>query len=81
MTLLIESTGEFSQHDFGEIDVTLLDVSTRRIQSFASRLKYSRYIRVSVVEDQMVESLVRKLHTPSRAGDRRGRIFDLRAGR
>jgi hypothetical protein len=53
--------GEFSQHDFGEVDVTFLDGSTRRIHFFASRLKYSRFIRVSVVKDQAVESLVRNL--------------------
>jgi hypothetical protein len=53
--------GEFSQHDFGEVDVTFLDGSTRRIHFFASRLKYSRLIRVSVVQDQTVESLVRNL--------------------
>ena len=53
--------GEFSQHDFGEVDVTFLDGSTHRIQFFASRLKYSRFICVSVVKDQAVESLVRNL--------------------
>jgi hypothetical protein len=53
--------GEFSQHDFGEVDVAFLDGSTRRIHFFASRLKYSRLIRVSVVKDQTVESLVRNL--------------------
>jgi hypothetical protein len=53
--------GEFSQHDFGEVDVTFLDGSTHRIHFFASRLKYSRLICVSVVKDQAVESLVRNL--------------------
>ena len=53
--------GEFSQHDFGEVDVAFLDGSTRRIHFFASRLKYSRFIFVSVVKDQTVESLVRNL--------------------
>ena len=53
--------GEFSQHDFGEVDVAFLDGSSRRIHFFASRLKYSRWIRVSVVKDQTVESLVRNL--------------------
>jgi transposase len=53
--------GEFSQHDFGEVDVTFLDGSSRRFHFFASRLKYSRLIRVSVVKDQTVESLVRNL--------------------
>ena len=53
--------GEFSQHDFGEVEVAFLDGSSRRIHFFASRLKYSRLIRVSVVQDQTVESLVRNL--------------------
>lgn len=53
--------GEFSQHDFGEVDVAFLDGSIRRIHFFASRLKYSRFICVSVVKDQAVESLVRNL--------------------
>jgi len=51
--------GEFSQHDFGEVEVAFLDGSSHRIHFFASRLKYSRLIRVSVVKDQTVESLVR----------------------
>src|SRR5499433_793485 len=53
--------GEFSQHDFGEVDVEFLDGSARRIHFFASRLKYSRSIRVSLVKDETVESLVRNL--------------------
>ena len=51
--------GEFSQHDFGKVDVKFLDGSIKRVHFFASRLKYSRYIRVSLVEDEKVESLVR----------------------
>ena len=53
--------GEFSQHDFGQVEVEFIDGATRRIHFFASRLKYSRYIRVSVVQDETVESLVRNL--------------------
>lgn len=53
--------GEFSQHDFGQLEVEFVDGSRRRIHFFASRLKYSRYIRVSLVEDEAVESLVRNL--------------------
>ncbi|HEX2712785.1 MAG TPA: IS21 family transposase [Candidatus Acidoferrales bacterium] len=53
--------GEFSQHDFGQVDVEFLNGSTLRIHFFASRLKYSRYIRVSLVKDETVESLVRNL--------------------
>jgi transposase len=53
--------GEFSQHDFGQVDVEFLDGATRRMHFFASRLKYSRFIRVSLVKDETVESLVRNL--------------------
>ena len=53
--------GEFSQHDFGQIEVEFVDGSSRRIHFFASRLKYSRLIRVSLVPDEAVESLVRTL--------------------
>ncbi len=53
--------GEFSQHDFGQIEVEFLDGSACRIHFFASRLKYSRFIRVSVVKNENVESLVRHL--------------------
>jgi transposase len=51
--------GEFSQHDFGQVDVEYLDGSTKRIRFFASRLKYSRIVRVSLVPDETVETLVR----------------------
>jgi transposase len=53
--------GEFSQHDFGEVDVRFLDGSKQRVHFFASRLKYSRWTEVSLVEDETVESLVRAL--------------------
>jgi hypothetical protein len=53
--------GEFSQHDFGEVDVEFLSGMIRRIHFFASRLKYSRFIRVSLVKDETAESLVRNL--------------------
>ena len=53
--------GEFSQHDFGQVDVEFLGGAIRRIHFFASRLKYSRYLCVSVVKDEAVESLVRNL--------------------
>ena len=51
--------GEFSQHDFGEVDVEFLNGARERIHFFASRLKYSRWVRVSLVEDEKVETLVR----------------------
>jgi hypothetical protein len=51
--------GEFSQHDFGQVEVEFLNGASQRIHFFASRLKYSRLIRVSLVKDEAVESLVR----------------------
>ena len=53
--------GEFSQHDFGEVRVRFLDGTIKRIQFFASRLKYSRWVIVTLVDDQCVETLVRAL--------------------
>jgi transposase len=53
--------GEFSQHDFGEVEVEFLNGTRQRIHFFASRLKYSRYLRISLVKDEKVESLVRTL--------------------
>ncbi|HWY68781.1 MAG TPA: hypothetical protein VNX88_08960 [Terriglobales bacterium] len=53
--------GEFSQHDFGQVEVEFRDGTRERIHFFASRLKYSRLVRVSLVKDERVESLVRTL--------------------
>ncbi|HEY0725646.1 MAG TPA: IS21 family transposase [Pyrinomonadaceae bacterium] len=53
--------GEFSQHDFGQVQVNFLNGSCQQIHFFASRLKYSRFMRVSLVKDETVESLVRTL--------------------
>jgi transposase len=53
--------GEFSQHDFGQVDVRYLDGTEERIHFFASRLKYSRWVDVHVVADERVEALVRSL--------------------
>jgi transposase len=53
--------GEFSQHDFGQIEVQFLNGVRKRIHFFASRLKYSRFVRVTLVEDERVETLVRTL--------------------
>lgn len=53
--------GEFSQHDFGEVDVRFIDGTVSRVHFFASRLKYSRWVQVSLVENQRVEALVRAL--------------------
>lgn len=53
--------GEFTQHDFGEVLVRFLDGTTRRIHFFASRLKYSRWVEVSLVPNEQVETLARTL--------------------
>jgi len=53
--------GEFTQHDFGEVDVHFLDGKRRRVHFFASRLKYSRWVEVTIVPNQQTETLVRTL--------------------
>lgn len=53
--------GEFSQHDFGQVDVTYVDGRKQRVHFFASRLKYSRFAAVTLVADERVETLVRCL--------------------
>jgi IstB-like ATP binding protein len=75
--------GEFSQHDFGQVDVAFLDGSIRRIHFFASRLKYSRFIRVSVVKNKPLTEWGKVLHDEDMAAailDRvleRGRFIHL----
>lgn len=51
--------GEFSQHDFGHVDVTFVDGTKKRVHFFASRLKYSRVVAVTLVENERVETLLR----------------------
>jgi transposase len=53
--------GEFSQHDFGHVDVRFLDGRKERVHFFASRLKYSRWVQVSLAENEQVEALVRAM--------------------
>src|SRR5690242_4562536 len=53
--------GEFTQHDFGEVLIHFLTGTTRRVHFFASRLKYSRWVEVTVVPNEQVETLVRTL--------------------
>jgi transposase len=53
--------GEFSQHDFGEVDVNFIDGRTERVHFFASRMKWSRATQVSLVPNQKAETLVRHL--------------------
>jgi hypothetical protein len=68
--------GEFCQHDFGHVDVKFVDGRKLRVHFFASRLKYSRCVAVTLVEDERVETIVRclardfdsthcRLHVPS----------------
>ena len=53
--------GEFSQHDFGQVEVRFLEGTRKRVHFFASRLKYSRWVEVTVVPDECAETLVRAL--------------------
>ena len=53
--------GEFTQHDFGEVLVHFMDDTQRRVHFFASRLKYARWVEVSLVPNQQVETLARAL--------------------
>jgi transposase len=53
--------GEFSQHDFGEVRVSYQDGTDTHVHFFASRLKYSRWVEVTLVPDERVETLVRTL--------------------
>ena len=59
--------GEFSQHDFGVVDVRYVGGGEERITFFASRLKHSRWAAVQITVDQRVESLVRALHRHPRS--------------
>lgn len=51
--------GEFCQHDFGHTDVVFTNGTRKRIHFFASRFKWSRYSRVSIVENEQCETVVR----------------------
>lgn len=53
--------GEFSQHDFGQVDVRYTSGLVERVHFFASRLKWSRVVHVSLVPDEREEALVRGL--------------------
>lgn len=70
--------GEFSQHDFGQVDVEYVDGTIQRVRFFASRLKYSRLMRVSLVKNETVETLVRHLadHLDSWGGAPLMCVFD-----
>jgi hypothetical protein len=53
--------GEFCQHDFGHVEVRFVDGTRKRIDFFASRLKWSRWTEVTVVPIEQTETLVRPL--------------------
>lgn len=53
--------GEFAQFDFGQVDARLVGGGTRRVHFAVYRLKYSRWIWVTLVPNERVESLVRAL--------------------
>jgi transposase len=53
--------GEFTQHDFGEVDVGFLNGTRKRVHFFGSRLKYSRWVEVSLVPNEQVETLARAM--------------------
>ena len=53
--------GEFSQHDFGQRRVQYADGRIEVVRFFASRLKYSRYVDVQVVDNEQQETVVRCL--------------------
>jgi transposase len=53
--------GEFSQHDFGQVDVRYTSGAVERIRFFASRLKWSRVVHVGLVPDEREEALIRGL--------------------
>jgi transposase len=53
--------GEFTQHDFGHVDVRFVDGTKKRVHFFASRLKYSRHVEVTLVGNEQTETIVRTL--------------------
>jgi transposase len=53
--------GEFTQHDFGEVVVCYADGQRERVTFFASRMKYSRLVQVTLVPNQKAETLIRTM--------------------
>ncbi len=53
--------GEFSQHDFGRVSVEWTGGGRADAKLFATRLRFSRYVVITCVTDQRVETLVRAL--------------------
>jgi len=50
---------EFTQHDFGQVEVRFLGGARHVVHFFASRLKYSRWVDVTIVPNERAETLVR----------------------
>jgi transposase len=53
--------GEFTQHDFGHVDVRFVNGTKKRVHFFATRLKYSRHVEVTLVDNEQTETIVRTL--------------------
>jgi transposase len=54
--------GEFAQFDFGEASILFEGAKTRRkVQFFAGRLKYSRFMHVELVDNQQAETVIRSV--------------------
>lgn len=53
--------GEISRHGFGQVEVRFKDGESRIVNFFGSRLEYSRWVAITVVEDQSVEACVRAM--------------------
>ena len=53
--------GEFSQHDFGQVRLRYLDGTQAVVRFFGSRLKWSRWAAVDLVDGEDSETLVRTL--------------------
>lgn len=51
--------GEFCQHDFGHTDVVFMSGLRKRIHFFASRLKWSRCARATIVDNERAETVIR----------------------
>jgi transposase len=55
--------GEFAQFDFGHVEVRLVDGARRRVHFAAYRLKWSRFMSVTLVPNERAEALIRSLLT------------------
>lgn len=53
--------GEYTQYDFGECQVCFKKTGWSRVQFFAARLKFSRFMSVTIVPDQTAETVVRSV--------------------